>query len=132
MPICLADRIRPGNRHISLPNKFEQASLPGQSTWHVNSNISKVIRKSLSTGLKKFLSGALIFAISTVSYSKAGAQLSDQFNMEINKAKHMPGLVARVCAELASHTVGIYLNYLPGRPSPQSQRLVTLHQIFVR
>lgn len=45
-----------------------------------------------------------------------GAQLSGQFNIEVNKAKRMSGLLARLCAKLAAHTIGIYLNYLLGLP----------------
>jgi hypothetical protein len=45
-----------------------------------------------------------------------GSQLSGQFNIEINKARCMSGLLARICAKLAAHTVGIYLNRLLGRP----------------
>jgi hypothetical protein len=38
------------------------------------------------------------------------------FNTEVNKAKRMSGLLARVCAKLAAHTIGIYINILLGRP----------------
>ena len=45
-----------------------------------------------------------------------GAQLSGQFNIEVNKAKRMSGLLARLSAKLAAHTIGIYLNFLLGLP----------------
>ncbi|HSH79926.1 MAG TPA: IS982 family transposase [Herpetosiphonaceae bacterium] len=43
------------------------------------------------------------------------SQLADQFHVETNKAKCMSGLVARLQAKLAAHTLGIYLNVLSGR-----------------
>lgn len=43
------------------------------------------------------------------------SQLADQFHVERNKAKCMSGLVARLHAKLAAHTLGIYLNVLSGR-----------------
>lgn len=45
-----------------------------------------------------------------------GSQLSGQFNIEVNKAKRMSGLLSRICAKLAAHTIGIYVNYLLDRP----------------
>lgn len=44
------------------------------------------------------------------------SQLADQFRIETNKAKGMSGLVARLHAKLAAHTLGLYLNVLSGRP----------------
>jgi hypothetical protein len=44
------------------------------------------------------------------------SQLVDQFHVEINKAKCMTGLCARLQAKLAAHTMGVYLNCLLGRP----------------
>lgn len=44
------------------------------------------------------------------------SQLADQFRIETNKAKCMSGLVARLQAKLAAHTLGLYLNVLSGRP----------------
>jgi hypothetical protein len=44
------------------------------------------------------------------------SQLAGQFNIETNKAKCMSGLVARLQAKLAAHTLGLYLNLLTGQP----------------
>jgi hypothetical protein len=44
------------------------------------------------------------------------SQLADQFHIETNKATCMSGLVARLHAKLAAHTLGVYLNVLTGRP----------------
>lgn len=44
------------------------------------------------------------------------SQLAAQFQVETNKAKCMSGLVARLHAKLAAHTLGVYLNVLTGRP----------------
>lgn len=44
------------------------------------------------------------------------SQLVGQFQVEINKAKSVSGLCARLNAKLAAHTVGVYLNCLLGRP----------------
>lgn len=42
-------------------------------------------------------------------------QLADHFHVETNTAKRMSGLVARLHAKLAAHTLGVYLNLLTGR-----------------
>jgi hypothetical protein len=44
------------------------------------------------------------------------SQLVGQFNLQRNRAKSVGGLCARVQAKLAAHTLGLYLNYLLGRP----------------
>jgi hypothetical protein len=44
------------------------------------------------------------------------SQLVGQFNLQRNRAKSLVGLCARVQAKLAAHTLGLYLNYLLGRP----------------
>jgi IS5 family transposase len=44
------------------------------------------------------------------------SQLVGQFNLQRNRAKSLFGLCARVQAKLTAHTVGLYLNYLLGRP----------------
>jgi hypothetical protein len=44
------------------------------------------------------------------------SQLAGQFNIETNKAKCMSGLVARLQAKLAAHTLGLYLNVVTGQP----------------
>jgi hypothetical protein len=44
------------------------------------------------------------------------SQLAGQFNIETNKAKCMSGLLARLQAKLAAHTLGLYLNVVMGRP----------------
>jgi hypothetical protein len=44
------------------------------------------------------------------------SQLVGQFNLQRNRAKSLSGLCARVQAKLAAHTLGLYLNYLLGRP----------------
>jgi hypothetical protein len=44
------------------------------------------------------------------------SQLAGQFNIETNKAKCMSGLIARLQAKLAAHTLGLYLNVLTGQP----------------
>ena len=44
------------------------------------------------------------------------SQLAGQFNLETNKAKSMSGLVARLHAKLAAHTLGLYLNVVTGQP----------------
>jgi len=43
-------------------------------------------------------------------------QLVEQFRLQRNRAKSVSGLCARVQAKLAAHTLGMYLNYLHGRP----------------
>ena len=45
---------------------------------------------------------------------------------EVNKAKRMSGLLSRTCAKLAAHTIGIYLNYLLGRPLPKLKDLAVI------
>ena len=44
------------------------------------------------------------------------SQLAGQFSIEINKAKCVSGLVARVQTKVAAHTLGMYLNVLTGQP----------------
>ena len=44
------------------------------------------------------------------------SQLAGQFNIETNKAKCMSGLLARLQAKLAAHTLGLYLNVVTGQP----------------
>jgi hypothetical protein len=44
------------------------------------------------------------------------AQLAGQFGVQTNRAKCMSGLVSRLHAKLAAHTLGMYLNALLGRP----------------
>ncbi len=44
------------------------------------------------------------------------SQLVSQFRLQQNRAKSLFGLAARVQAKLAAHTLGLYLNYLLGRP----------------
>lgn len=44
------------------------------------------------------------------------SQLVGQFHLQQNRAKSLSGLCARVQAKLTAHTVGLYLNYLLGRP----------------
>lgn len=44
------------------------------------------------------------------------SQLAGQFGVETNRAKCMSGLVARLHAKLAAHTLGMYLNALAGKP----------------
>jgi hypothetical protein len=44
------------------------------------------------------------------------SQLVGQFHLQANRAKSLSGLCARVQAKLAAHTLGLYLNYLLGRP----------------
>ena len=44
------------------------------------------------------------------------SQLAGQFNIETNKAKCMSGLIARLQAKLAAHTLGLYLNVVTGQP----------------
>jgi hypothetical protein len=44
------------------------------------------------------------------------SQLAEQFQIEHNRAKSVPGLCARIQAKLTAHTVGLLLNCLCGRP----------------
>jgi hypothetical protein len=44
------------------------------------------------------------------------SQLAGQFNLETNKAKCISGLLARLQAKLAAHTLGLYLNVVTGQP----------------
>lgn len=44
------------------------------------------------------------------------SQLAGQFTIEQNKARSMSGLLARVQAKLAAHTLGQYLNVMTGQP----------------
>jgi hypothetical protein len=44
------------------------------------------------------------------------SQLAGQFAIETNKSKSMSGLLARVMAKLAAHTLGLYLNVITGQP----------------
>ena len=44
------------------------------------------------------------------------SQLAGQFTIELNKAKSLSGLLARVMAKLAAHTLGMYLNVMIGQP----------------
>ena len=44
------------------------------------------------------------------------AQLAEQFQVERNRAKSVPGLCARIQAKLTAHTLGVYLNEWLGQP----------------
>jgi hypothetical protein len=44
------------------------------------------------------------------------SQLAGQFSIEVNRAKSMSGLLARLQTKLAAHTLGMYLNVLTGQP----------------
>jgi hypothetical protein len=48
--------------------------------------------------------------------------LAGQLQIETNKAKRMSGLVARLHAKLAAHTLGMYLNVLIAAPCANSRR----------
>jgi hypothetical protein len=66
-------------------------------------------RMQLPAGLNRLLSHFRQL-IETVN-----SQLADQFHIETNKAKRMSGLLARLQAKLAAHTLGMYLNVLTGK-----------------
>src|SRR3954447_7022025 len=73
-------------------------------------------RASLRGSLQ--LPGALTQAINHFRQiiETVNSQLVEQFQLQRNRAKSVSGLCARVQAKLAAHTLGIYLNYLLGRP----------------
>jgi hypothetical protein len=54
------------------------------------------------------------------------SQLAGQLQIETNKAKRMSGLVARLHAKLAAHTLGMYLNVLTGRPLRELKALALI------
>ncbi len=54
------------------------------------------------------------------------SQLAGQLQIELNKAKRMSGLVARLQAKLAAHTLGMYLNVLTGRPLRELKALALI------
>ncbi len=54
------------------------------------------------------------------------SQLAGQLQIETNKAKRMSGLVARLQAKLAAHTLGMYLNVLTGRPLRELKALALI------
>ncbi len=54
------------------------------------------------------------------------SQLAGQLQIETNKAKRMSGLVARLHAKLAAHTLGMYLNVLAGRPLRELKALALI------
>ncbi len=54
------------------------------------------------------------------------SQLAGQLQVETNKAKRMSGLVARLQAKLAAHTLGMYLNVLTGRPLRELKALALI------
>ncbi len=54
------------------------------------------------------------------------SQLAGQLQVETNKAKRMSGLVARLHAKLAAHTLGMYLNVLTGRPLRELKALALI------
>jgi len=54
------------------------------------------------------------------------SQLAGQFNLETNKAKCMSGLIARLQAKLAAHTLGMYLNVVTGQPLRALAALVVI------
>ncbi len=64
------------------------------------------------------LSPALTHAINSFRQviETVNSQLVEQFGLQRNRAKSLSGLCARVQAKLAAHTLGLYLNYLLGRP----------------
>ena len=44
------------------------------------------------------------------------SQLVDQCHLQRNRAKSVPGLVTRIHAKMAAHTLGLYLNHCLSRP----------------
>ncbi len=50
------------------------------------------------------------------SIATGNSQLVGQCNLQRNRAKSVCGLATRVHAKLAAHTLGLYRNYLAGRP----------------
>ena len=54
------------------------------------------------------------------------SQLAGQLQIETNKAKRMSGLVARLHAKLAAHTLGMYLNVLTGQPLRELKALALI------
>lgn len=64
------------------------------------------------------LPGALTRAINPFRQiiETVNSQLVGQFQLQQNRAKSLFGLCARVQAKLTAHTLGLYLNYLLGRP----------------
>src|SRR5918997_3376690 len=54
------------------------------------------------------------------------SQLAGHLQIETNKAKRMSGLVARLQAKLAAHTLGMYLNVLTGRPLRELKALALI------
>ena len=64
------------------------------------------------------LSAALTRAINQARQiiETVNSQLVGQCNLQRNRAKSLFGLATRIHAKLAAHTLGLYLNYLAGRP----------------
>jgi DDE family transposase len=54
------------------------------------------------------------------------SQLTEQFQIERNRAKSVSGLCARIQAKLTAHTLGLYLNCLLGRPLLALQDLAVI------
>lgn len=68
------------------------------------------------TNQRKQLSKALTRLINQVRQliETVNGQLTDQFNIEKNRAHSFYGLGARLCTKLAAHTLSIYINRLCG------------------
>jgi len=64
------------------------------------------------------LSAALTRAINQARQiiETVNSQLVGQCHLQRNRAKSLCGLATRLHAKLAAHTLGLYLNYLAGRP----------------
>jgi hypothetical protein len=75
----------------TIPRRNQQKQLPRATQRHFNS-----VRQMIET---------------------VNAQLSNQFNIEVNHAHAFWGLCTRLYTKLATHTLCIYINRLLGKPA---------------
>ena len=93
---------------------YRPAAVRALLAWHNDLGLLTPKRRNQRAQLPAALTAAINHfrqIIETVN-----SQLVEQFQLQRNRAKSVSGLCARVQAKLAAHTLGLYLNYLHGRP----------------
>lgn len=90
----------------------------GPLQQHLAARNDLTLRTPRRTNQKVQLPEALTRAIKQArqSIEMVNSQLVGHCHLQRNRAKSLCGLATRIHAKLAAHTLGLYLNYLAGRP----------------
>ena len=106
-----------GDKH-ELVVVGDKAYINGPLQAQLQEHNSLVLLTPTRSNQKEQLPAALQRALGSFRQiiETVNSQLSEQLQIETNHAKSPSGLLARLHAKLAAHTIGMYLNVLAGRP----------------